>query len=257
MISYDTFAQYLMSGEITSLHFRYGVKEYVIVREEGEEAPTFVFVSEDQEPIRYPSVKSLLKYAFFEGHSLREIWYHISPICSDSLLDNDYILALYGDTFGKVMCSSSGTAVTYDRYLTERFLPALVLSALMIAALLLATLFIDALTWTFFGVTAAIIVGGLIIAEVIFYSNTKRYRYGNPLAHMYLLDHGVVIVTTRFEHAIPYHKIIRLETEAGISIVTMKTVFTFVGNDGEEVTKTLNAIMKELKENKHLRKKAH
>ena len=255
MISYETFTQYLLSGQIRTLHFMYGPKEYIIAREEIDDTPEFVFVAEDHEAIRYPSVKSLLKYAIIGGRSLREVWNHIVPICNDSLLDNDYLLVHYGDSLGRVLCSARGTAITHGRYSTQYLMPSLLGAALIITLLLLCTLLINALSWTFFAVACAIVAGAFIIAQLIFVSNTKKYRHGNPRAYLYLLSDGAVIVTTRFEHAIPYTKIIRLNTEAGISMVTMKTVFKFTADNGKEITEMLKSIIDETKAAKHRKKK--
>ena len=56
-----------------------------------------------------------------------------------------------------------------------------------------------------------------------------------------------MIVTDRYEFAIPYEKIIRLDTEAGIQITTLRTVFSFIADHGEEVTESLKSIYAETK----------
>ena len=254
MIPYETFSQAFNSGEITKLHFTYQSKEYMIAREEGEEGPVFAFATEEQVS-QYPNAKALLKYAIIGGRSLREIWYHIDLICNDTLLDDDYILTMHSDSLGKIMYSSSGTETTYDRYLTQHFVPGMILGALVILVLLTCTLFIAELSWTFFAIAAAIVVGAVFIAQLIFFTNTKKYRHHNPRAHFYLLNHGVVIKTTRHEYAIPYTKILRLDTEAGISIVTMRTVFNFTADHGVEMTEALKGIVDELKAIKQRRRK--
>ena len=255
MISYEAFTKAFTSGEIQKLHFYYDSKEYLIAREAGEEAPVFSFTSGGHKPVIYPSLKALLNYAIIGGKSLREVWYHITPVCNDTLLDDDYILTLYSDSFGKVLCSGEGTASSYGRYLTKRFFPTLAMGAILILVTLACTLLINILTWTFFAVACAIVVGAILIALLIFFTNTKRFRRGNPQAHFYLLNHGAVILTSRSEYAIPYAKIIRLGTEAGITIVTWDTVFTFVADDGKEISETLSSIVEELKSIKRRRKK--
>ena len=255
MISYETFSQYLLNGQLKTMHFMFGPKEYVIAREEIDDTPYFVFATEEQEAIRYPSVKALLKYAIIGGHSLREVWNHIVPICNDSLFDNDYLLVQYGDSLGRVVCSAEGTATAHERYATMHLLPSLASVVVVIALLLICTLFISDLSWTFFAVASAVVAGAFIIAQFIFFSNTRKYRYGNPRAYLYLLSDGAVIVTTRYEHAIPYSKIIRLDTEAGISMVTMKTVFYFTADNGKEITDTLTSIVNELHAAKRRRNK--
>ena len=259
MIAYETFAQYFAGGEITKLQFVYQSKEYVVARETGADGPVFAFASEDQEAVRYPSAKALLKYAFIAGHSLREIWYHMTPLCNDTRADDDYITTCYADSLGKIMYSASGTLSFFERYVLHHLVPSLILGSMLILALVLCTLFIDQLSWTFFAIATAIAVAAVAIAQLIFISNTKKYRYGNPRAHFYLLNHGVVVLTTRNEYPIPYTKILRLDTEAGIKITTLKKVYTFVANNGEEMTATLKGIVDELKavKRRHRHKKAN
>ena len=255
MISYETFAQYFSSGEITKLHFSFQSQEYLMTREMGENGPVYSFIAEKRETVQYPSAKALLKYAFISGHSLREVWYYMSPIYNDTLFDDDYITLRHSDSLGKITYSASGTLTSFDRYLTHYLLPSLVVGAILLLALVLCTLFIAELSWIFFGVAAAIVVGAVFVAQLIFISNTKKYRHGNPRAHFYLLNHGVVIMTTRTEYTIPYTKILRLDTEAGIKIATMQKTFTFVANGGAEMTETLKANFEELKAIKKRRRK--
>ena len=255
MISYETFSQYLLSGQVAKLHFLYGAKEYIIAREDGEEGPVFAFASEAKEAVRYPSVKSLLKYAIISGHSLQEVWHHITPICNDSLLDNDYVMVRYGDPVGHITCSASGTAFRHARYATQYLVPSVIVGVMLVLVLLLCTLFVAELSWIFFAVGTAIVVGAFIIAQLIFVSNTKRYRYGNPEAHLYLLSDCAVILTTRYEHAIPYAKIIRLDTEAGITMKTMFHVFDFICDSDKEIAQTLSSMVSEVKASKRRKKK--
>lgn len=255
MIAYETFTKYFESGEITKLHFAFQTKEYLIAREEGESGTVFSFFAEGQEPVKYPTAKALFKYAFISGHSLREIWYYMTPICNDTLFDEDYVTLRYADTFGRITHSASGTLTHFDRYPMRHLLPSLVLASLLILALVLFTLFIPELSWVFFAVASSIVVGATVIAQLIFLSNTKKYRHGNPRAHFYLLNHGIVILTTRTEYPVPYLKILRLDTEAGIKIATLYKMFTFVANDGAEMTETLKGIVEELKTLKHHHRK--
>ena len=255
MIAYEDFAQDFNSGDIKKLHFHYDSKEYLITREEGEEGPVFAFATEEQKPVKYPTAKALLKYAIIGGHSLREIWYRVAPICNNTLLDDDYVLTQYSDAFGQITRSASGTATMYDHYLMRRFIPTLAAWGVVFLVILMCTLFVP-LSWTFFAVACSVSVGALAITLLIFFSNTRRYRHGNPSAHLYLLDHGAVLLTNRVEYAIPYTKILRLDTEAGIKIVTIKTVFTFVANDGGEITQTLKNTVETLKAERKNKKKA-
>lgn len=251
MISYEKFSQHFNNGEITKLHFTYESKEYLIAREEGEDGTSFVFASERHEPVRYPSAVALLKYAIIGGRSLREVWYHISLICNNTLLDDDYVLTRYSDSLGKITHSVSGTLTAYDRYETMRLVPSLLVWVIAVVVLLLCTLFIPELSWTFFAIAASISVSAFGIAQLIFWSNTKKYRHGNPCAHLYLLDYGVVILTNRTEYVIPYTKILRLNTEAGICITTMMTVFIFVANEDADISATLRSSVNDMKANRH------
>ena len=256
MISYETFSQYLLSGQIEKLHFLYESKEYIIAREDGEEGPVFAFASDAHEAVRYPSVQSLLKYAIIAGHSLHEVWWRIVPLCNDSLLDKDYVLVRYGEPLGRVTYSAAGTAAQNARYATQYLVPSIAVGIVLVLLILFGTLFVAEFTWTFFGVGTAIIAGAFIIAQLIFVKNTKRYRYGNPEAHLYLLEQGLVIITTRYEHAIPYTKIVRLDTEAGIMIVTMQHLFNFTADTGnDELKAMLSSIVSERKANKRHSKK--
>lgn len=263
MISFETFTNSLESGEITKLNFTYESKEYLIVREDREEneegvaSPSvFAFASEDYTAVRFATAKELLKTVTVGGLPLRDAWKFIVPICEDTLLDEDYIETLYGDSLGKVMCSASGTTASHERYLTQYLLPSIVVGLVVLFALLMCALFIPSISWKFFGIAAAIVVAALVVVQIILFSNTKRYRHRNPRAHCYLLYRGVVIITDRFEYAIPYEKIIRLDTEAGIRIVTLKTVFSFTANHGEEITESLKSIFEEVKSiKKHIFKK--
>lgn len=249
MISYETFSRAIESGAISKLNFFYESKEYLIAREYDEETEilVFIFAREDGEAVEFDTAKELLKSIKIAGSSLAEIWHDVVPVCNDNLLDENYIKVLYGGSLGKVMNSAAGTAATHERYLTTYLLPSLIVGALAIAVLLLCTLFITTLGWTFFGIAVAVVVVAFAVAQVIFVSNTKRYRSGNPRAHFYLMADGVVILTDRFEYAIPYEKIIRLDTEAGLTIVTLKTVFSFTPSYGKELAEALNSIFDELK----------
>ncbi len=249
MISFDSFKKALESGQINKLNFMYESKEYVIAREVDEETstPYFLFAGENFEPIVYESARELSKAVTVGDFSLRDVWNFILPICNDALKDDDYIEIVYGDTLGKIMNDEAGTASTHERYVTEYFLPSVVACAAALAILALCTFFIDALSWTFFGASCGVIVAAFTVAQIIFISNTKRYRPGNPRAHCYLLYRGLIIVTDRFEYAIPYERIISLDTEAGIKIVTLKTVFTFTPSNGEEMTESLKSIFEEVK----------
>lgn len=262
MISIDTFIKSLESGDITKLNFTYESKEYLIVREEREvtedgeaAAPVFAFASEEHTAVRFPTPKELLKTVKVGGVSLYDVWEYVVPICSDTLLDDDYVETLYGDSLGEIMRSASGTATSYNRYLSRHLAPSIVFFALAIVALVLSTLLISAFTWTFFGVAAAIAAAVFAALQVIFVSNTNKYRHGNPRAHCYLLSRGAVIVTDRYEYAIPYEKIIRLHTEAGIKIVTMKTIFSFIPNHGDEFKESLKYFFEEGKSIKRVFKK--
>ena len=254
MISYEAFSQYLLNGQLKNFHFRYLGKEYAIVRKEVDDVPFFIFAAEEQEAIEYSSVKSLLKHADIGGHLLEEVWENILPVCHESLADDGYVLVCHGDTLGRVVCSAEGTYNAHARYATLLLLPSIASAVALIVVLLLCTLFIAELSWTFFGVAAAIVAAAFIIAQLIFYSNTKKYHHGNPRAYLYLLSGGALLVTTRFEHEIPYTKILRLDTEAGISIVTMRKLYFFIADYGTEITEALNSIYGEVKANKRKKK---
>lgn len=249
MISFDSFKKALESGQINRLDFMYEAKEYVIAREVDEETsvPSFVFAGENFEPIVYESARELSKSVTVGEFSLRDVWNFITPICNDTLADDDYIEIVYGDTLGKIMNDEEGTASTHDRYVMQNLLPSVVVCAAALIILAFCTFFIDSLSWAFFGASCGVIAAAFLIAQIIFISNTRQYRQGNPRAHCYLLYRGMIIVTDRFEYAIPYEKIIRLDTEAGIQIVTLKTVFTFTPSHGEEITESLKSIFEEVK----------
>lgn len=249
MISFDSFKKALESGQINKLDFMYESKEYVIAREVDEETsiPSFIFAGEDFEPIVYESARELSKAVTVGDFSLRDVWNFILPICNDTLADEDYIEIVYGDTLGKIMSDEAGTAATHERYVTQYFLPSVAVCATVLFVLAICTFFLESLTWTFFGASCGVIAAAFIVAQIIFASNTKKYHQGNPRAHCYLLYRGLIIVTDRFEYAIPYEKIIRLETEAGIQIVTLKTVFSFTPSHGEEMTESLKSIFEEVK----------
>ena len=250
MISYEEFSQRFNSGEISKLNFYYESKEYVMAREENETGLVFVFASEEREAIRYPSVAALLKYAIIGDHSLREIWYHITPICYDTLLDDDYVVTQHSDSLGKITSSVGGTLTAYDSYLMLRLLPSMIVWVLAVVVLLLCTLFVPTLSWIFFAVAVSISVAALGITQLIFWSNTKKYRQGNPNAHLYLMENGVVLLTNRAEHAIPYTKIRRLDTEAGICISTLLTVYIFVAGEEKGIAATLKNTVDEIKANR-------
>lgn len=249
MISFDAFKKALESGQINRLNFMYESKEYVIAREVDEETstPSFIFAGENFEPVVYESARELSKAVTVGDFSLRDVWNFILPICNDTLKDGDYIEIVYGDTLGKIMSDEEGTSSTHERYLTQYLLPSVAVFSVVLAILAVCTFFIETLSWTFFGATCGVIAAAFIIAQIIFFSNTKKYRQGNPRAHCYLLYRGMIIVTDRFEYAIPYEKIIRLDTEAGIRIVTLKTVFSFTPSRGEEMTESLKSIFEEVK----------
>ena len=250
MISYETFTQYLLSGQIAKLHFLYDAKEYIIAREETDGVPVFAFASSEHEAVRFPSVNSLLKYAIIGGHSLQEVWYRIAPLCNDSLLDDDYIRVRYGEALGRITTSASGTAALHARYATKYLVPSVVVGVALVLVLLFCTLFVNEFSWTFFGVGTGIVAAAFVIAQFIFVNNTRRYRYGNPEAHLYLLEQGAVIKTTRHEYAIPYLKIIRLENEAELKIVTMMNMFDFIADSDKEIAGTLAANVGEAKDAK-------
>lgn len=255
MISFETFSQYLLSGQLKALHFTFGGTEYVIARKEVDDIPFFVFTAERQEAVEYSSVKSLLKHADIGGHLLEEVWDEIVPVCHESLDDDGYILVRHADTLGRVVCSADGTFTVHERYATMRLLPSVIAAVILIVVLMLATLFVPELSWTFFAVAAAVVAVAFIIAQLIFFTNTKKYRHGNPRAHLYLLNSGVVLMTTHFEHEIPYTKILRLDTEAGIQFVTMGSVYSFTADSGKEVTETITAMFNEVKAQKRNRNK--
>lgn len=247
MISLDTFTKSLERGEITKLNFTYESKEYLIVREDDGEAPAFAFASEDQEAVRFATARKLVEGITVGGENLQSVWRFVVPICADTLLDDDYIGTVYGDSLGKIMCSAEGTTSLHERYLTQYCIPSIIVGLTVLLALMICTFFVPNLTWTVFGIVAGVIAAALVIAQVIFISHTKRYRHGNPIAHCYLLSRGAVIITDRYEYAIPYEKISRLSTEAGIQIVTLKTVFSFIPDHGEELTESLKSIYEETK----------
>lgn len=249
MISFETFTKSLSSGVISKLNFTYEAKEYLIVREVDEEtsAPVYIFASEDQEPLTFSTAREMMKKVTVGGEPFSDVWKFVVPICSDTLLDNDYIETVYADSLGKIFCSAEGTTSRHERYSTQYLIPSLAFCVVLLLALLFCTLFVPSLTWTIFGITSAVVVGGFAIAQVIFISYAKRYRQGNPCAHCYLLTHGAVIVTDRYEYAIPYEKIARLDTEAGIKITTNGTVFSFTADHGEEITESFKSIYEELK----------
>lgn len=257
MISFDTFKKSLENGQITKLNFSYDAKEYLIVREvdEATSTPSFIFAGEDFEPIVYESARELSKAVTVGEFSLRDVWNFIIPICNDTLADEDYIETMYGDTLGKIMNDEAGTGSSHERYLTRYLLPSVLAGLIILGILLLCTFFIDSLNWTFFGTSSGVIAAAFIIAQIILSGSTKSYRQGNPRAHCYLLYRGAVIVTDRYEYVIPYEKIIRLDTEAGIQIVTLKTVFTFTPNHGAEMTESLRSIYEEVKAIKKVFKK--
>lgn len=256
MISLETFTKSLVMGEISRLNFTYESKEYLIAREADEEGvPVFVFVSEDNEAVKFPKARELLESVRVGGSPLSEVWKFVVPICDDTLYDDDYIKTMYGDSLGTVMCSSSGTVSLHDRYLTQYLIPSAVIGALVLIALSFCTHFIGNLDWMIFGIVSAVLVAALIVAQILFYNNTKYYRQGNPCAHCYLLSRGTVVVTDRFEYAIPYEKIIRLDTEAGIQITTLKTVFSFIADNGAELIDSLKSIHEEVKSIKRVFRK--
>ena len=248
MISLETFTKSLATKEISKLNFTYESKEYLIAREEDEDGSSvFLFADEKGEPLVFPTARELTKNVTLGGEPLQDVWKFVVPICDDTLLDGDYIETVYGDSLGKIMCSAAGTTSHHDRYLTQYLIPSLIFCGLVLVALLLSTVFVSSLTWTIFGISSAIVVVGFAVTQVIFISNTKKYRQGNPCAHCYLLTRGAVIVTDRYEFAIPYEKIIRLDTEAGIQITTLRTVFTFIADHGNEITESLKSIYAEIK----------
>lgn len=249
MISFDTFKKALESGQINRFSFIYESKEYLVVREVDEETstPSFLFAGEDFEPIVYASAREFSKAVTVGGFSLRDVWNFILPICNDSLADEDYIKIVYGDTLGKIMNVEEGTTASHERYLTQYFLPSVIACFAILVILTFCTFFLESIRWKFFGASCGVITGAFITAQIIFVSNTKKYRQGNPRAYCYLLSRGLIIVTDRFEYAIPYEKIVRLDTDAGIKIVTMKTVFSFTPSRGEEMTESLKSIFEEVK----------
>lgn len=256
MISLETFTKSLVLGEISRLNFTYESKEYLIAREVDEEGvPSFVFASEDNEAVKFPKARELLETVRVGGSPLSEVWKFVVPICDDTLYDDDYVKTMYGESLGKIMCSATGTVSLHDRYSTQYLIPSVVIAALILIALSFCTHFISNLNWMLFGIISAVIVAALIIAQIIFYNDTKKYRQGNPCAHCYLLSRGAVIVTDRFEYAIPYEKIIRLDTEAGIRITTLRTVFAFTADNGAEITESLKAIYEEVKSIKRVFRK--
>lgn len=222
---------------------------------DGEGVPTFVFVNEDNKPVKFSKARELLETVKVGGSSLSEVWKFVVPICDDTLYDDDYIETMYGDSLGTIMCSTTGTVSLHDRYLTQYLVPSVVIAALVLIALSFCTHFISNLNWMIFGIVSAVIVAALIVAQIIFYSNTKKYRQGNPCAHCYLLSRGAVIVTDRYEYAIPYVKIARLDTEAGIKITTLRTVFLFIADNGAEITESLKSIYEEVKSIKRVFKR--
>ncbi len=248
MISLETFTKSLATKEISKLNFTYESKDYLIAREDdGEGSCVFLFAGEKGEPLVFPTARELTKNVTLGGESLQNVWKFVVPICDDTLLDGDYIETVYGDSLGKIMCSAGGTTSSHDRYLTQYLIPSLIFGVLILAALLLSTLFVPSLTWTIFGIASGVVAAGFAVAQVIFISNTKKYRSGNPCAHCYLLTRGAVIVTDRYEYAIPYEKILRLDTEAGIQITTLRTVFSFTADHGDEITESLKSIYEEIK----------
>lgn len=250
MISYETFTQYLLSGQVAKLHFLYDSKEYIIAREEVDGVPVFAFASDTHEAVRFPSVNALLRYAIIGGRSLQEVWYRIVPLCNDSLLDDDYIKVHYGESLGRITSSASGTAALHARYATKYLVPSVIVGVLLVIVLLLLTLFVKEFSWTFFGVGTGIVAAAFVIAQFIFLSNTRRYRYGNPEAHLYLLEQGAVIKTSRHEYAIPYLKVIRLENEAELKIVTMMNMFDFIADSDKDIAGTLAANVGEARDEK-------
>ena len=254
MISYDEFTQYLLNGQLKNLHFRFLDKEYVIARKEVDDVPFFIFTAEGGEAVEYSSVKSLLKHADVGGRLLEDVWDEISPVCHESLADDGYVLVSHGDALGRVVCSTEGTYNAYARYATMLLIPSIASAVVLIVVLLVCTLFVAELSWTFFGIAAAIVAGAFIVSQLIFFSNTKKYHHGNPRAYLYLLSEGAVLMTTRFEYEIPYKKILRLDTEAGISIVTMGTVYSFTADNGKEICEALTSVVAEVKAKKHDKK---
>ena len=254
MISYEAFSQYLLNGQLKNLHFRFLGKEYVIARKEVDDVPFFIFAAEGQDEVEYSSVKSLLKHADVGGHLIEEVWEEIAPVCHESLADDGYILVSHGDTLGRVVCSAEGTYNAHARYATMLLIPSIASAVILIVVLLVCTLFVAELSWTFFGIADAIVAAAFIISQLIFISNTQKYHHGNPRAYLYLLSDGAVLMTTRTEYEIPYIKILRLDTEAGIRIVTMGRVYTFIADSGKEITEALTSIVEEVKANKHNKK---
>ena len=248
MISLESFTKSLATKEIAKLDFTYESKEYLIAREDGDDGSSvFLFADGTDEPQVFSTARELTKSVTLGGDPLHEAWKFVVPVCADTLLDNDYVKTVYGESLGKIMCSASGTTSRHDRYLTQYLIPSLIFAVLLLFSLLLSTLLVETLTWTIFGIASAVVVAGVVVAQIIFISNTKKYRQGNPCAHCYLLTRGAVIVTDRYEFAIPYEKIIRLDTEAGIQITTLRTVFSFIAGHGEEVTESLKSIYAETK----------
>ena len=248
MIPYDTFLRYLESGVIPKLNFFYESKEYVIERreEEGEE-PFFIFAREDGEPETFNTAEELSRSVTISSQSLGEIWRLIKPLGNDTLTDETYVTVLYEDLFGKIVNSASGTAEVHERYLTRYFFPTLLLGVLCIFAFLLCTLFVDRLSWTFFAIAASSVVAAFAVFQVILFSSTRKFRRSNPRAQLFLLNSGAVILTARNDYSIPYDKITRLDTEAGLTIVTLNEVYLFTPNHGEEITEALKTIYEEEK----------
>lgn len=247
MISYDNFLRYLKSGVIPKLNFFYEANEYVIERVTDGETVSYLFAREDGEPETYATIDELAQSVFISSLSLAEIWRFIKPIGGDTLADEDYITLLYEDTFGKIVNSAEGTAETHERYLTRYFLPTLVLSAFSLLVFLLCTLFIKELNWKFFAIAASVVVVAFAAFQFILFSHTRKFRRGNPHAYLFLLNSGAVIRTKRGEFSIPYAKILHLDTEAGLKIVTLKTVYLFTPDHGEEITEAIKTIYEEEK----------
>ncbi len=248
MISYDTFLHYLESGVIPKLNFFYESKEYAVERKEDANGEVcFVFAREDGEPEIFDTAEELSRSVSVSSQSLGEIWRLIKPIGNDTLTDEDYITLRYEDRFGKIVNSASGTTETHERYLTRYFFPTLILGMLVIFSFLMCTLFIDKLSWTFFAIAVSSVVAAFCVFQIILFSNTRKFRRGNPRAQLFLLNSGAVILTARNEYSIPYDQITRLDTEAGLTIVTLNTVYLFTPNHGEEITDALKTIYEEEK----------